>query len=203
MKALFLNGSPRKNFNTAQMLQKAMDGAREAEADTELINLFDYEFTGCRSCFACQMKSTEYGQCLFRDGAYDLIRGIKSSDGLVFAAPIYYFDVPSISEISFSLFLYISSASYFYNDFSIDGSLVLGSQCFLYILKIKDLSTDRNQLFLIQKREDLVYNLLGRIIREETGQIYAVRDILDGIKTIQRIHAAKDPCLADDAALLN
>ena len=45
MKALFLNGSPRNNFNTAQMLQTAMDGAREAGAETELISLFDYEFT--------------------------------------------------------------------------------------------------------------------------------------------------------------
>ena len=30
MKALFINGSPRKNGNTAQQLKRAMDGAREA-----------------------------------------------------------------------------------------------------------------------------------------------------------------------------
>ena len=30
MKALFINGSPRKNGNTAQLLKRAMDGAREA-----------------------------------------------------------------------------------------------------------------------------------------------------------------------------
>ena len=35
MKALFLNGSPRKNFNTAQMLQKAMEGAAQAGAETD------------------------------------------------------------------------------------------------------------------------------------------------------------------------
>lgn len=40
-------------------------------------------------------KDTENGHCLFRDGAYDLIRGIKSGAGLVFAPPVYYFDVPS------------------------------------------------------------------------------------------------------------
>ena len=32
MKALFINGSPRKNGNTAQLLKRAMDGAREAGA---------------------------------------------------------------------------------------------------------------------------------------------------------------------------
>ena len=31
-KALFINGSPRKNFNTAQLLQKALEGAQEAGA---------------------------------------------------------------------------------------------------------------------------------------------------------------------------
>ena len=41
VKALFINGSPRKNFNTAQLLQRAMDGAREAGAEVEMVNLYD------------------------------------------------------------------------------------------------------------------------------------------------------------------
>ncbi len=57
MKALFINGSPRKKFNTAQMLESAMKGAADAGAETEWINLFDYEFTGCRSCFALDNRS--------------------------------------------------------------------------------------------------------------------------------------------------
>lgn len=44
MKALFINGSTRKNFNTAQMLQKAMEGSAAAGAETEMVDLFDYEF---------------------------------------------------------------------------------------------------------------------------------------------------------------
>lgn len=32
IKALFINGSPRKNGNTAQLLKRAMAGAREAGA---------------------------------------------------------------------------------------------------------------------------------------------------------------------------
>ena len=40
-KALFINGSPRKNGNTAQLLKRAMDGAREAGAEVELVNLYD------------------------------------------------------------------------------------------------------------------------------------------------------------------
>ena len=43
MKALFINGSPRKNGNTAQLLKRAMDGAREAGAEVELVNLYDLQ----------------------------------------------------------------------------------------------------------------------------------------------------------------
>jgi multimeric flavodoxin WrbA len=34
-KALFINGSPRKNGNTAQLLKHAMDGAPKAGADAD------------------------------------------------------------------------------------------------------------------------------------------------------------------------
>ena len=67
-KAVFINGSPRKNFNTAKMLKKAIEGAQSVGAECELINLFDYEFTGCRSCFACQMKKNrDYLRCQVKD----------------------------------------------------------------------------------------------------------------------------------------
>lgn len=38
-KALFINGSPRKQWNTAQLLQKAMEGAKDAGAEVEMVNL--------------------------------------------------------------------------------------------------------------------------------------------------------------------
>ena len=41
MKALFVNGSPRKNWSTAKMLGKAMEGAASAGAETELVHLYD------------------------------------------------------------------------------------------------------------------------------------------------------------------
>ena len=46
-KVIAINGSPRKNWNTAIMLQSALEGAKANGAETELINLYDYEFKGC------------------------------------------------------------------------------------------------------------------------------------------------------------
>lgn len=63
-KVIVLNASPRKNFNTAQMLKKAQKGAESTGAGVEYFNLYDYNFLGCRSCFACQRKgSTTEGIC--------------------------------------------------------------------------------------------------------------------------------------------
>ena len=58
MKIYAFNGSPRKNRNTAQLLQAFVDGVKEAapEAEVEYVDLFDYQYTSCRSCFACQLK---------------------------------------------------------------------------------------------------------------------------------------------------
>jgi multimeric flavodoxin WrbA len=39
MKAIAFNGSPRKRWNTAQMLEKVLEGAAEAGASTELVHL--------------------------------------------------------------------------------------------------------------------------------------------------------------------
>ena len=43
IKAMFFNGSPRKNKNTADMLQSAMRGAEAAGAETELVHLYDID----------------------------------------------------------------------------------------------------------------------------------------------------------------
>ena len=40
-KMILLNASPRKNKNTAQMLESVMKGAQEAGAEVELVNLYD------------------------------------------------------------------------------------------------------------------------------------------------------------------
>lgn len=62
-KALFINGSPRKNGNTAQLLKRAMEGAREAGAEVELVNLYDrsLNYKGCMSCFACKITPNYCG----------------------------------------------------------------------------------------------------------------------------------------------
>ena len=63
MKVIAVNGSPRKTWNTATLLQKALDGAKSVGADTELVHLYDLNFKGSPTFHSsCNRK-----QCFFRN----------------------------------------------------------------------------------------------------------------------------------------
>jgi multimeric flavodoxin WrbA len=51
MKAIGVNGSPRKKWNTATLLKKALEGAASEGAKTALVHLYDLDYKGCISCF--------------------------------------------------------------------------------------------------------------------------------------------------------
>lgn len=91
MRLIALNGSPRKNWNTATLLEKVLEGASAQGAQTELIHLYDLEFKGCRSCFACKTKGgASYGRCAAKDGLTTILERIEKADALVLGSPIYF-----------------------------------------------------------------------------------------------------------------
>lgn len=91
MKVIALNGSPRKNWNTDKLLQKALEGAASAGAETELIQLFDYEFKSCVSCFACKVKNSKTnGLCAYRDALTPILEKCQAADVIIVGSPVYY-----------------------------------------------------------------------------------------------------------------
>lgn len=94
MKILAINGSPRKKWNTAALLEKALAGAASKGAETELIHLYDLNFKGCISCFACKLKGGKsYGKCAVKDDLTPVLEKIANSDGLILGSPIYFGNV--------------------------------------------------------------------------------------------------------------
>lgn len=92
MKVYAINGSPRKNKNTAILLNKALEGVKalNPEAETEIINLYDLKYQGCISCFACKrIGGKSYGKCAKRDELYDVLEKLSNADGIIFGSPIY------------------------------------------------------------------------------------------------------------------
>ena len=90
MKVIAFNGSPRKHWNTAMLLEKALEGANSQGAKTRLIHLYDLSYKGCISCFACKTKGGKsYGECIVTDDLKPIFKKIESADALIFGSPIY------------------------------------------------------------------------------------------------------------------
>jgi len=90
-KIIVLNGSPRKNFNTAKLLKESQKGAESVGAEVEYFNLYDYNFLGCRSCFACQRKgSTTEGVCAIKDDIRPILEKCINADAIVIGTPVYF-----------------------------------------------------------------------------------------------------------------
>ena len=90
MKVIAINGSPRKKWNTATLLEHALEGAASRGAETELIHLYDMAFKGCVSCFSCKTKGGKsYGRCGYADGLTPLLERIETVDGLILGSPVY------------------------------------------------------------------------------------------------------------------
>ena len=88
---ILLNASPRKNKNTAQMLESVMKGAQEAGAECELIHLVSMNFKGCMSCFACKRTGNKCGGlCAFKDELRPVLERILQADAFVMGSPIYW-----------------------------------------------------------------------------------------------------------------
>ncbi|MCX5888334.1 MAG: flavodoxin family protein [Deltaproteobacteria bacterium] len=91
MKVMAVNGSPRKRWNTATLLAKALKGAASQGADIELIHLYDLNFKGCISCFACKTKGGKsYGRCAVKDGLAPILKKVEEADALILGSPIYF-----------------------------------------------------------------------------------------------------------------
>lgn len=89
--AMFFNASPRKNWNTYKALESAKAGAEEAGAVTELVNLYDIKFPGCKSCFACKLKNAKTnGVCALRDDLRPVLERARLADVLVLGSPVYF-----------------------------------------------------------------------------------------------------------------
>ena len=118
MKTIILNGSPRKNWNTALMLKEAKKGAESVGAETEYINLYDLTYTGCRSCMACKRKGGERCKCFWKDDLSPIIDRIFAADALIIGSPIYLGDITSqvhglIERLHFCALSYDDYSNYF------------------------------------------------------------------------------------------
>ena len=92
MKSILINGSPRKNGNTASLLKKVQEGLESSGCETKLVHLRDLNFKGCISCLACKVKGSKCnGLCALRDDLRPVLEETLASDILVVGSPVYWY----------------------------------------------------------------------------------------------------------------
>ncbi len=88
-KILIVSSSLRKNSNSEKLALSFADGAKSAGNEVEFISLRDKKIEFCRGCLACQ-KSL---RCVIQDDANLITQKMLTADILVFATPIYYYEM--------------------------------------------------------------------------------------------------------------
>jgi multimeric flavodoxin WrbA len=91
MKLLAVNGSPRNNRNTAELLAQVVEGAASEGAQAELVHLRDLSYKGCVSCFHCKrIGGKHYGRCAIRDDLTPVLDKAHEADAIVLGSPFYF-----------------------------------------------------------------------------------------------------------------
>ena len=85
-----MNGSPRKQ-NTAAMVEAFAEGAKAAGHEVETIQVGKLKINGCLACEYCHGKGE--GKCVQKDDMEKVMPAYMDCDMIVFASPIYYFDM--------------------------------------------------------------------------------------------------------------
>ena len=88
-KVLIVSASPRKNSNSEALALAFAEGAKSAGHEAELVSLRGKTVNFCRGCFVCQ----ETQRCVIHDDADQICQKALLADVLVFATPIYYYEM--------------------------------------------------------------------------------------------------------------
>ena len=88
-KVLVISTSLRLKSNSDALAESLIRGARDAGHEVEHISLKGKDLKFCTGCLACQKTQ----QCVLKDDAVRIAERVKDSDTLVFATPIYYYEM--------------------------------------------------------------------------------------------------------------
>lgn len=88
MKIVVLNGSPRKGGNTEIMIKAFAEASKKNE-----VIILNVALMNIRGCLGCKYCYEHQGECVQKDDMVKVFDTLKDADMVVFASPIYWFDV--------------------------------------------------------------------------------------------------------------
>ena len=96
MKIVGLCGSPHKAGNTSWVVEKILQGAKQAGADATLFSSSDLDIKPCRGCFGCKNNDTG---CVIIDDMQKVYAELKDADVMIFASPVYMGQMTGQSKV--------------------------------------------------------------------------------------------------------
>jgi multimeric flavodoxin WrbA len=101
---LGIQGSPRKNGNTHILVDKVLEGARDAGARTEMLQLGDLTIRECDGCHLCWQGD----ECPMDDDMTDIYPKLVESDAVVFGTPLYWYGPTALMKAFLDRFVYFN-----------------------------------------------------------------------------------------------
>ncbi|HPN10028.1 MAG TPA: flavodoxin family protein [Syntrophales bacterium] len=92
MKVVALNGSARKNGNTAILLNTVLEELQREGMETELIQMDGIALPGCRACYKC-FKNKNRHCSVETDMLNEVIDKMLAAEGILLGSPTYFSDV--------------------------------------------------------------------------------------------------------------
>jgi multimeric flavodoxin WrbA len=91
MNIIGFTASPRKTGNTAWIVDKILEGAKEQGAETQSWYSSDLDIKPCLSCYGCRQGDLagERTRCIIKDDMQKLYDALEHADALVLGSPVY------------------------------------------------------------------------------------------------------------------
>lgn len=90
-RVLIITSSPRKNGNSTILALKAAEGVKAAGGVADIAAIGNLKIAPCNACDACRAKPD--AGCVIKDDMQPLYQKIEEAEGIIFATPIYWFNV--------------------------------------------------------------------------------------------------------------
>lgn len=88
-KVLIISTSLRMNSNSDILAKECERGARDTGLDVEYVLLKGKEIKYCIGCMSCQKTN----ECVLKDDVVDIMAKVKDAEVIVYATPIYYYEM--------------------------------------------------------------------------------------------------------------
>lgn len=92
MKVVAFNGSPRRNGNTAILVEAVLERVRAVGIEAEQVQLAGTRLAGCIACLKCRERQ-DMRCAVTSDVVNQCIEKMVAADGIIIASPVYFADL--------------------------------------------------------------------------------------------------------------